>query len=82
MARLCGKCLKLHPTGVEDCKEAQKIMEQYAEEFNRKVEDHRQHCRGCPDPAQHVINLDELDNPSKEPIVFGAPSNPVVFVAI
>ncbi len=51
MARLCRKCLKLHPTGVEDCKEAQEIMEQYAEKFNRKVEDHRQHCRGCPDPA-------------------------------
>lgn len=82
MARLCGKCLTVHPPGVEGCEEARKIMEQYAEEFNRRVEDHRQHCRGCPDPAQHVRNLDELDNPSKGPIVFGASSNPVGYVIL
>ncbi len=67
MARACGRCLNVHPPEI-GCENAKSIRDKDAEEFNRRVEDHIAHCRGCPDPAQHLRNLDELDNPRKEPI--------------
>lgn len=70
MPVICGKCYAIHPSGALGCEDARRIREKNAEEFNRKVTHHREHCRGCSDPAQHVMNLDKLDNPSRRPIRF------------
>ncbi len=71
MARICSKCHMVHPLGAVSCKDAARINKENAERFRRKVEHHMKHCRGCPDPEQHVRNLEELDNPRRKPIVFG-----------
>lgn len=72
MAYLCQECHRVHPIGVRDCEEARRINKEYWEKLNRRVEQHRKICRGCPDPEQHVRNLDELDNPPKEPARYAA----------
>jgi len=71
MAYVCGRCNTVHPPGAVGCEDARRIGKKNAAIFNRKVEHHREHCRGCPDPAEHVRNLDALDNPRREPIRFG-----------
>lgn len=69
MARVCGKCLRVHPPEI-GCENAKIIRDKDVAEFNRRVKHHEEHCRGCPNPAQHIRNLDELDNPRKEPIKY------------
>ena len=72
MAYICDKCYAVHPPGTVGCEDARRIREKNAEEFNRRVEHHKEHCRGCPDPAAHVRELDRLDNPRRELIGFAA----------
>lgn len=69
MAHVCDKCLKVHPPGMKDCKEAAETIRRCLEAFDSRVEEHKRTCRGCPNPDQHVINLDRLDNLREELMV-------------
>lgn len=71
MARICDKCGSVHSFGVVGCRDAARILKRNAEVFNRRVKYHMEHCPGCPDPEQHVRDLDELNNSRREPIIFG-----------
>ena len=77
MARVCGKCLNAHPPEI-GCENAKIIRDKDAAEFYRKVKYHEEHCRGCPDPAQHIRNLDRLDNPRKEPTRYAKKVEPPI----
>lgn len=70
MVYVCGNCGAVHPPESVGCEDARRKREENAEEFHRKVEHHKAHCRGCPDPAEHVRELERLDNPRKKPIRF------------
>jgi len=50
MARICHLCRTAHEG---TCEEARRRREK----LQREVEHHRQHCEGCPDPYQHVLNV-------------------------
>ena len=55
MAYVCPTCETVHPPGVLLCEDVAKAIEVRG----REIEHHRQHCPGCPDPAQHMRNLEQ-----------------------
>lgn len=62
MARLCNNCRAVHPPE-ESCADAAVRINKRSAEITKTVDLHRKGCRGCPDPYQHVMNLESLDNP-------------------
>jgi hypothetical protein len=60
VATICHRCNMWHAVGVS-CGTVARARR----EFNQKVEHHRQHCKGCPNPRRHLMNLERLDDPKK-----------------
>lgn len=50
MARICHRCGVAHEGSCEEAK-------RNTETLVREIEHHRQHCEGCLNPHQHVLNL-------------------------
>ena len=54
MAFICPRCHKVHCDGVVSCEQSEQIYQ----EFLKRVEHHKMHCKDCPDPEAHVRRLD------------------------
>lgn len=67
MAYICPHCHHVHPVGVGSCKEAKEQIDRDIANMKTRIAAHRDQCRGCPDPQQHLLNLDNLDRPKTEP---------------
>lgn len=70
MAYVCGKCQTVHPPGAVSCEDARNIGEAAVKDFKRKVRRHKKGCLGCPDPEQHVENIERIQNPPRGPTRF------------
>lgn len=75
MAYICPHCHVVHPPGAVTCEQAREQIAQARDFMNARIVVHRDLCRGCPDPRQHLLNLDRLDQPRSDHFrVFGQSS--------